>query len=244
MVVSGCSVLDFNNSFINPLIKCEGTRNFNTARDRWWFVAISNCNSSKGLQLKYERVTEFLWQYNFPILFQLSIANDEWQTGRPFALSLLSWWILHSAHSYRFFRPKSHPFSSLHLVCRGSKGSSIASCHLQALHLCGVSSGDELKNPRKYVQKLCFYFPQTMGIFLLGTHYMIYAVDGIGNERARLNGRILEASAEILFMLLIVLIAKGYTVTRARLRQASVIKVSSGWLVNKQSFIDLFPWCR
>ena len=35
-------------------IQCIGTRNFNTARDRWWFVAVSNCGSSKGLQLAYK----------------------------------------------------------------------------------------------------------------------------------------------------------------------------------------------
>jgi hypothetical protein len=34
-------------------IKCHGTRNFNTARDRWWYVAVSNCNSKK-LGLKME----------------------------------------------------------------------------------------------------------------------------------------------------------------------------------------------
>ena len=61
---------------------------------------------------------------------------------------------------------------------------------------------------------------------MLATHYLIYALDGIGRERSKLYGRVFEATAEILFMLLLILIAKGYTVTRARLRQASAIKVS------------------
>ena len=66
---------------------------------------------------------------------------------------------------------------------------------------------------------------QTVGVFLLGMHYLIYAMDGIGHQRSKMNGRVLEAASQIIFLLLLILIAKGYTVTRARLRQASVIKI-------------------
>lgn len=53
MVVSGCTLV--NNSLTSTkYIHCKGSRNFNTARDRWWFVAISNCESTKGLQLSYK----------------------------------------------------------------------------------------------------------------------------------------------------------------------------------------------
>ena len=62
---------------------------------------------------------------------------------------------------------------------------------------------------------------------MLTAHYMVYAFDGIGLERMKLNGRIMEAAGEITFLLLLILIAKGYTVTRARLRQASSIKVAA-----------------
>jgi hypothetical protein len=51
MVVSGCKRVTYNISGASAMISCKGTRNFNTARERWWFVAISNCNSTKGLQL-------------------------------------------------------------------------------------------------------------------------------------------------------------------------------------------------
>ena len=46
-------------SFLFRFIYCllspnpQGTRNFNTARDRWWFVAVSNCNSTNGLRMNY-----------------------------------------------------------------------------------------------------------------------------------------------------------------------------------------------
>ncbi len=52
MMVSGCHRVDYNITGAASVIRCNGTRNFNTARDRWWYVALSNCNSNKGLQLR------------------------------------------------------------------------------------------------------------------------------------------------------------------------------------------------
>ena len=66
----------------------------------------------------------------------------------------------------------------------------------------------------------------TVGVFLLGAHYLIYALDGVGHLRSKWNGAMLESASQVAFLLLLILVAKGYTVTRARLRQASVIKVT------------------
>ncbi len=47
---SGCKKT--NKTTGKAQLHCKGIRNFNTARDRWWFVAVSNCNSTKGIQLQ------------------------------------------------------------------------------------------------------------------------------------------------------------------------------------------------
>ena len=52
MVISGCTRRTLNRTGAAARISCKGTRNFNTARERWWFVAVSNCNSTKGLRLR------------------------------------------------------------------------------------------------------------------------------------------------------------------------------------------------
>ena len=71
-----------------------------------------------------------------------------------------------------------------------------------------------------------FSILQCVGTMLLSAHFLVYGVDGVGLKSTHLLGRILEAAAELMFILLLILIAKGYTVTRARLPQASSMKLA------------------
>lgn len=52
MIVSGCHRENESEADGTRYIRCRGTRNFNTARDRWWYVAVSNCDSAKGLKMR------------------------------------------------------------------------------------------------------------------------------------------------------------------------------------------------
>lgn len=36
------------------IVKCHNAGSFVSSRERWWFIAISNCNSNKGLDVKYK----------------------------------------------------------------------------------------------------------------------------------------------------------------------------------------------
>ena len=73
-------------------------------------------------------------------------------------------------------------------------------------------------------------------------HYLMYALDGIGLNSTKLNGKVLEAAAEFMFVLLLILIAKGYTVTRARLPQASAMKLTVFACSYAVTYVSLFTY--
>lgn len=70
----------------------------------------------------------------------------------------------------------------------------------------------------------------------------MYALDGIGLNSTKLNGKVLEAAAEFMFVLLLILIAKGYTVTRARLPQASAMKLTVFACSYAVTYVSLFTY--
>ena len=70
----------------------------------------------------------------------------------------------------------------------------------------------------------------------------MYALDGIGLSSTKLNGKVLEAAAEFMFVLLLILIAKGYTVTRARLPQASALKLTVFVCFYAVTYVSLFTY--
>lgn len=37
----------------NRIIYCHNARKFQSSRERWWFIAISNCNGTKGIHVRY-----------------------------------------------------------------------------------------------------------------------------------------------------------------------------------------------
>ena len=50
-------------------------------------------------------------------------------------------------------------------------------------------------------------------IFLIA-HYVDYGRDGVANDKTKLTGEVLQAIADGAFLLMIILMAKGYTITR------------------------------
>ncbi|KAF0290831.1 Transmembrane protein 145 [Amphibalanus amphitrite] len=147
-----------------PTYFCVGNRTFISSRERWWFIAVSNCDSEKGLDLKYDFLMtngpeENSWLYHFSADEMLELRNRG---------------LFHT--TYKLF------MASLLL--------------------------------------------QTAGLALLCAAYARYAQDGVGLPKSKLIGRVLEAGSDFTFLLLLLLCAKGYTITRGRLRQASAIKLT------------------
>ena len=105
-----------------------------------------------------------------------------------------------------------------------------------------VSIFDLLVPRSSYHLPICDLPFQTIGTMFLSLHYLMYGLDGIGLVRTKLSGRILEATADFMFVLLIILIAKGYTVTRARLPQASALKMTVFACCYSIVYVTLFTY--
>jgi len=186
-VYSGCKrhYVKWDN---RTVIRCRGSRNFKTARERWWYIAVSNCQSSKGLKLRYK-----FWLTN----------------GEP-------WDFLHYQYSADDFYIL--PILAIYLL-------------LHMVLLCVTFSHAVQLKSRQLLHTTfkLFWFSvllHTGGLALSTFSYFSYGMNGYGSPSAKLTGRVLEAAAEICFLLLLILLAKGYTVTRAKLRQQSSIKLT------------------
>ena len=91
---------------------------------------------------------------------------------------------------------------------------------------------------------ICSVLLQAIGLLLITITYGKYAQDGIGSPGAKAFGRIFEAISEIFYILMLILLGKGYTVTRARLRSRSVVKVTVFMSVYCVTYIALFTYER
>jgi hypothetical protein len=67
---------------------------------------------------------------------------------------------------------------------------------------------------------------QVSGVIVLSISFLTYGLNGKDPTIIKSLGSVLESASEITFLLLLILLAKGYTVTGARLRQMSTIKVT------------------
>ncbi|XP_071953646.1 transmembrane protein 145-like [Antedon mediterranea] len=67
---------------------------------------------------------------------------------------------------------------------------------------------------------------QTISLLFQTSALAKYATNGVGLEGLRTFGEIISSTSILLFVLLLILIAKGYTVTRARLRPTTNLKIT------------------
>ncbi|XP_035903507.1 transmembrane protein 145-like [Anopheles stephensi] len=169
------------------IVSCSNFGSFTSSRERWWYIAIANCDGvGKGLDVKYR--------------FRMT-------NGPPG-----DFWHEHFSADEMYIPPillaESIAYSML----------------LLAVFICAV----ELKARHLYH---CTYrlftlsvLLQWFGILLLSVTWTKYAVSGIGPFPN--FGGIFTSASEISFLLLLLLMAKGYTITRARLKTCSTVKIT------------------
>ncbi|XP_055374495.1 transmembrane protein 145-like [Condylostylus longicornis] len=185
---------------IDFTVTCNSSGGFLSARNRWWYIAISNCGSKYGIDIKYKfRMT------NGP-------QGDFWHEHFSADEMYISPILLTQSLTYTFL--------------------------LMAIFVCSI----ELKT--KHLLH-CTYrlfgisaMLQYFGIMILGVAWAKYAIYGVGPFTT--IGTMFQGASDIVYLILLLLLAKGYTVTRARISICSTIKFTVFINVYCVTYISLF----
>ncbi|KAJ6642219.1 Transmembrane protein [Pseudolycoriella hygida] len=182
------------------MVICNNVGGFTSARERWWYIAIANCRSTKGLDVRYRfRMTNGhfgdFWHEHFS-------ADEMYIPPMLLTMSLIYSFLLIAV-----------------FVC---------SIELKTLHLFHCTY-------RLFAFSVVLYL---MGILLQGVAYAKYGLTGLGPNTTL--GTLFMGASEISFLTLILLMAKGYTITRARLSSSSTIKLTVFVNLYIVTYISLF----
>lgn len=92
---------------------------------------------------------------------------------------------------------------------------------------------------KMYLSSLALQF---MSLVMLVAYFSVYARDGFSLEGLKLTGKAFEALSTLIFLLLLILLAKGYTVTRARLKRKTAMKITLFMATYTIAYAILFSW--
>ncbi|KAF2074745.1 hypothetical protein CYY_003933 [Polysphondylium violaceum] len=81
-----------------------------------------------------------------------------------------------------------------------------------------------------------------LSVFILLVHYGVYSHDGVGAKGLQGFGEILDLAAQISFILLLVLIAKGWAISRVTIDDKKIILIVMGLLSGL--YLIMFIWIK
>ncbi|XP_055947985.1 transmembrane protein 145-like [Argiope bruennichi] len=200
---SGC--FDSTEEGMSGWLHCHSRRTFQSRRERWWFIAISNCDANLGLFLRY----------------RFTMTNDEHNL-----------WFKHFSADELYILQTDICFLVLYVVLLLM--SFVEAQALRARHLFH----------RTYTLYLFSVILECTGLAFLCAYYAIYAQDGSAGIELKLLGKVLEALSTLLLLTLLIFIAKGYTVTRGRLRKKTLLKIAGFLWMYIVVYVILFLYER
>ncbi|XP_035675008.1 transmembrane protein 145-like isoform X1 [Branchiostoma floridae] len=201
-VWSGCEPVVSDDD--SNTMTCGGGRSFQSVRERWWYIAVSNCEGFHGLNIQYE----------------MTLTNGN------------SYWTQHfSADEFHILETDI----TFLVLFAGILALSIwVATILKSRQLFHTSY-------KMYMSAVGFH---VFSLFLLCLHYGQYGNDGVGLPAAQLLGRIFQSVSSLVFLLMLILLGKGYTVTRGRLSHSGSVKISVFMTLYTLAYAILFIYER
>ncbi|CAD5117960.1 DgyrCDS6699 [Dimorphilus gyrociliatus] len=194
---SGCRIEKDNGV---DIYNCSGSRSFKSARERWWFIAVSNCNSKYGLFLEYD-----ITMTNGNGLFSKHFSADEFYILETNMGFLIAHWMILLLSTYVALRLKAR----------------------QLFHT-------------TYKMYMVSLVCEVLFLFITCIYLGKYANDGLENRGIKTFGRIFESLSTLLFLLMLILMGKGYTITRGRISQWGTIKIAVFMTIYVFVYVGLF----
>ncbi|BFZ25920.1 hypothetical protein BsWGS_28959 [Bradybaena similaris] len=186
---------------------CSGEVDFSSARERWWFIVLSKCNSSSNLKTK-----EMYLHYN------IHMTNGED--------------LLHKEYSADEFYIVVADIVFLGLYLMLMLASLICACILK--------SRQQLHATYKiYLVSLVTW---TVSLACLVAAWLYYGITGWKMQLLETIGRILQMCSNVLLILLLILVAKGYTVVRYSLPRSAVVKITVFMVLYITAMVVMFVW--
>ncbi|KAJ9574659.1 hypothetical protein L9F63_008191 [Diploptera punctata] len=205
-LASGCVYYNNRTHDRRGWLRCHNARRFRSARERWWFLAVSNCNGTKGLNMRYK----FLMTNGPP--------GDYWHE--------------HFSADEFYILPNLMASSIAYLLL------------ILAVVMCTVELKSRQLFHTTYKLFVASVLLQELGNVFQSIAYIKYAFNGVGFPRTKTLGRLCESASETVYLLLLLLLAKGFTVTRGRLRLASSVKLTIFMCLYIVTYMVLFIYER
>ena len=195
----------------------EITYTFSLFCCRFWYVSISSCyhNSSDRGQCSWE----FDPNKDTVIDYDIWLVN-----GHPFQ---------------KHFNPFEHQFSfELHDIFEVYLAFFLFYAFLVPIQLYALS---RQKHPLPLILTSCICL-EFVGLVFNLIHVLKFAFDGLGFELLKVVGNFVDNVAQCFFMLLLLLIVKGWTITRMGLPFRSKVVLFTVWGTYAVANMALFIW--
>ncbi|XP_074040351.1 transmembrane protein 145 [Leptinotarsa decemlineata] len=183
-------------------ITCHNSRRFRSSRERWWFIAVSNCDGTKGIDIKYK------------ILMTNGAPGDYWHEH----FSADEFYILPVLMAFAV----SYSFLMLGIV--------VCSIELKSRQLLHTT----------YKIFVLSVVLQLFGIMFVSSCYLKLAMTGFIAVKVKRLGMMLMGASETSFLLLLLLLAKGFTITRGRLPLPASIKLTIFMCIYSVTYVAIF----
>ncbi|XP_069972983.1 transmembrane protein 145 [Penaeus vannamei] len=179
---------------------CKGSRSFRSVRERWWFIAISNCDSTQGLELRYR--------------FTMTNGYDYWH---------------------------KHFSADEFYILRTDLTALILQLGILFLSLLAAS---ELKNRQLFHSNIQAVRLDAVVLQIVSwpssSFYLPRRKTWAGSVRLENSSRVLLSIGTVVMVLMLLLMGKGFNITRGRLRQASAVRLTLFMCLYSITYTTLF----